>query len=238
MSSSHEFNQTPILSWLGLKSDFEPAPSRAPIEFLTQHFSKLPPHLLKHFSAITTPRQRSLISAIRNRRFRFASTDPLELRFSAARSQWPTLWDGRGERYGGEEAREEKEWVEHEFLGGSMRPHVGKLGVLLGDYEEEREAERVRTIRRQHAAEDFVPEEDESDEEEEEEEEEGEAGATPMGENESVEDSQALFQRRIRERFIYGLLETDLYETVDWEEKWDDDDRDAEDRWFEEEEES
>ena len=49
--------------------------------------------------------------------------------------------------------------------------HIGKLGSLLGDYEEEREAERVRTMRRERAREmeresDLIPEEDDDSDEE------------------------------------------------------------------------
>ena len=205
MSSAQTFDHIRILSYLGLPDDYSPSPSQAPIEFVVQHFHQLPPELLRHFSFVTTPRQRSTVAAVRNRRFRFALTDPPELRFTAARSQWPTLWDGR-ERRGQDEGREEKELVENAFLGGGSKPYVGKLGALLGDYEEEREAERVRVIRRQEAMhEEFVPEEDESSDEED--------VSTVEEELEASGDSQALFQRRIRERFIYGLLEVRVTST-------------------------
>ena len=46
--------------------------------------------------------------------------------------------------------KEEEEWASKQFLDGK-KMHVGKLGPLLGGYEEEREAERVRTIRRREA---------------------------------------------------------------------------------------
>jgi hypothetical protein len=52
-------------------------------------------------------------------------------------------------------------------------------------------------------------------------------------ESESPEEAQALFERRVRERFIYGLLEGADYDSVDWDEWLDvEDDRDAEERWF------
>lgn len=83
---------------------------------------------------------------------------------------------------------------------GSLKPHVGKLGMLLGGYEEERESERVRSIRRAQAeALESLPEEDESSDEDGEEQ--------PLEEEESSEDVQSWFIRRIREQFIYGLLE-------------------------------
>ena len=137
---------------------------------------------------------------------KYTQGDPVEFRFAEARRTWPTLWEGR-ERRGIEEGAEEKTWAETEFLGGSSRPHVGKLGKMLGELEEEREAERVRAIRREQAqADDFIPEEDEDEEESSEEE-------TPPPDTETPPNPQAdqeLFSRRIRERFIYGLLDVRL----------------------------
>ncbi|KAA1466769.1 hypothetical protein DENSPDRAFT_52567 [Dentipellis sp. KUC8613] len=220
----------PILSFLGLPNDYSPSPADAPIEFLNQHLFQLPPDILRRFSAVTTPRQRTVIAHVRNRRFKYAHSDPLELQFVSARREWPELWEGR-ERRGQEEGREEKEWVEKEFLGGSVRSHVGKLGALLGDYEEEREGERVRMARREQVMhEEFVPEEDESSDEDEE-------PVPDAAEPESTEEAQTLFQRRIRERFIYGQLQTDLYDRVDWDDSLDGNGQDAEERWFDDEEE-
>lgn len=86
------------------------------------------------------------------------------------------------------------------FLDGAEQ-QVGNLGKLLGEFEEEREAERVRAIRRMQVNDEFVPEEEDSDSEEEDE-------ALDVQEiDESSEDAQILFERRIKERFIYGLLE-------------------------------
>jgi hypothetical protein len=96
-----------------------------------------------------------------------------------------------------EAAVEERAWADNEFLQGSTK-HVGKLGNLLGGYEEERETERVRILRRERAViNDFVPEEDESSDE----------GASDVAMDEPLEDTKASFERRIRERFVYGLLE-------------------------------
>jgi len=126
---------------------------------------------------------------------------------------------------------EEKNWADHEFLGGAKQ-HVGKLGTLLGGYEEERTAERFRMERRRREAEEpFVPEEDEDTSDEED-----LASAPP---EESPEDARLTFERLVKERFIYGLLDSDLYTTVDWDDRWDEDtSRDDEDRWFDDEDES
>jgi hypothetical protein len=111
------------------------------------------------------------------------------------------LWEGR-ERRGVEEGREEREWAEGDgFLRGSEK-HVGKLGELLGEYEEEREAERVRMMRRERMAEEvFLPEEDSDSDEDIKMDEDG-------GEDEVKEqDAKELFERVVREWFIYGLLD-------------------------------
>jgi len=117
-------------------------------------------------------------------------------------------------------------------MGGKTKQHVGKLGRLLGDYEEEREAERFRIQRRQQAAaESFVPEEDEDSDNED---------LPPVQEEEpeSEQQSRATFERLVKEKFIYGLLESDLYNQVDWDDVWDGEtDREAEDRWFDQEDE-
>ncbi|GAV98991.1 hypothetical protein LENED_000415 [Lentinula edodes] len=118
-------------------------------------------------------------------------------------------------------------------MQGSTK-HVKKLGSLLRDYEEEREAERVRNIRRtQLAAEEsqFIPEEDEDSAEDE----PVESGDV---EEATEADNRAEFERRIRERFIYGLLDNIDYDRVDWDESLDtDNDRDTEERWFDDEDE-
>ena len=82
--------------------------------------------------------------------------------------------------------------------------HVGKLGTLLGGFEEEREAERVRTIRRREAElREELPEEDEDTDEEEEE----ENVAVAAQAEENLEEMKKWFLRLIKEKFIYGLLE-------------------------------
>ncbi|KZT72502.1 hypothetical protein DAEQUDRAFT_754978 [Daedalea quercina L-15889] len=227
------------LSYLGLPDDYSPSPDAQPVDFLTKHFRELPPHLLSHFSANTTPKQRSVIPAIRNRRLKYVDSNPPELSFASAKATWPTLWPGR-EPPGREQGEDEREWAEKFFMGSSLKPHVGKLGMLLGGYEEERSAEHVRAQRRAAAEElDRVPEEEDSEEEEEETEEEEEGVQPQPEEEESTDDTKAWFLRRVRERLIYGLLESIDYDTVDWDELWDEDnDRSAQEAWFDEEEES
>lgn len=199
-AASASGSSSSILSYLDLPDDYEPSPDIQPIEFLTKHLRQLPSHLLSHFSATTTPKQRSIIPAIRNRRLRYTSSNPPEFSLASAKATWPVLWPGR-EPLGKEQADDEREWAEKFFMG-SLKPHVGKLGMLLGGYEEERESERVRMIRRAQAEEiDSLPEEDESSDEED------ELENPPPEEEESLEDTKGWFLRRIRERFIYGLLE-------------------------------
>ena len=113
------------------------------------------------------------------------------------------LWTGDstdgGPRRGQAERLEEKDWADREFLGGAKQ-HVGKLGTLLGDYEEERTAERFRMERRRREAEEsFIPEEDEDTS--------GEEDLTSTPPEDSPEEARSAFERLIRERFIYGLLD-------------------------------
>lgn len=281
MATTRTTEAARVLLYLGLPSDYSPSPSNEPVSFLSLHIHQLPPELLSVFSALTTARERSTVPAIRNRRFRYTQSKPSELKTSNAKRSWPALWEGPPEpptSVGKDSAREEHDWVERNFLGGSStnssgekRHHVGKLGSLLGGYEEERELERIRGLRRDmaaKAAEEFVPEEDESSEEEEEAEvpsrmegRSNSGGIPPQ--NDSIEEMQGLFDRRVREQFIYGLLQvflpavslwfhadnicqlsshfadiypvplqSDLYDVVDWDEQWDGDGEDAQDRWF------
>ncbi|KAG7449093.1 uncharacterized protein BT62DRAFT_929082 [Guyanagaster necrorhizus] len=236
-SLTSAFNEREILSFIVLPLDgtYHPSPTAEPINFLKRHLHHLPPHLLTQFSFVTTPKQRAVIPTVRNRRLKYAESNPTDLSFTTARSTWPTLWEGREGR-GVEEGKEEKEWAQQEFLDG-LTKHVGKLGDLLGGYEEEREAERVRSLRREEAGkEEFIPEEDESDSDEDESEQVSNALANL--EFEAEEDQKILFLRRVKERLIYGLLENMDYDAVDWDESLDtENDREAEERWFDDEEE-
>ncbi|KAJ7684008.1 hypothetical protein B0H17DRAFT_985574 [Mycena rosella] len=225
------FDPTPIRSYLALDADSQPDPKTEPIQFLTLNLRSLPPHLLLTMGKpLTTPRERSRISTIRNRRLKYANARPSELQFSAARSTWPLLYDGQARR-GQQEGDDEKDWVAKDFLQG-LTKHVGKLGTLLGGYEEEREAERFRALRRERVEPEFIPEE-ESDSEEEEDRDHGRV------EQMTDEETQASFERLVKERFIYGLLDEIDYEKVDFDETLDvDDDREAEERWFDDEDEN
>ncbi|KAF9534705.1 hypothetical protein CPB83DRAFT_842796 [Crepidotus variabilis] len=228
-----QFEKVPVLKYLGLPQEYAPSPETNPIEFLTLHLLQLPPNILQKFSMITTPKQRTPLVSIRNRRLQYANKCPRELRFEVARNKWPELWQGR-ERRGVEEGNEERVWAQQSFLAGS-RQHIGKLGNLLADYEEEREADRVRTLRRSRMPvdpeDDFVAEEDtDSDEEEI-----NDSPARPVEETDM--EAKMWFERRIREKFIYGLLDDIDYDEVDWDESLDgEEDRDAEEKWFDEEE--
>lgn len=199
MSTSNDIDFTPVLKYLGLPETYEPDPSTAPMDFLHRNLQSLPPHLLRLFSANTTPKDRTAVPAIRSRRLKYSQSNPPELSLSNAKSTWPTLWEGR-ERPGKEQAKEEKEWAQKAFMGGGKQ-QVGKLGSLLGNYEEERESERVRTIRRQRAEYiESLPEEDEESDDEED--------APPQ--DLSPAEAEATFLRLVKEKFIYGFLEVCL----------------------------
>ncbi|KAF8969450.1 hypothetical protein BDZ97DRAFT_1915405 [Flammula alnicola] len=224
--SSPVFDKGPSLKYLGLPRDYTPSPDNDPIAFLTRHLSQLPPHLLLHYSYITTPKQRTVIASIRNRRLHYTNENPPELQFEAARNTWPDLWHGRTERRGIQEGKEERAWAQSDFLPGNKQ-HIGKLGNLLAEYEEEREAERIRTLRRNRApaADDFVPEEDTDSDDD--------VPTSSPSDFETDDEARASFERLIQERFIYGLLDNINYDEVDWDESLGiEDEREAEERWF------
>ncbi|KAG9317468.1 hypothetical protein JVU11DRAFT_1670 [Chiua virens] len=218
-----DLQEAAILSYIGLPPEHEPRLNSSPVEFLHEYLYVLPPHLVAGFSSVTTPKQRSVITGIRNRRLAYTDTRPKQLGFAEAMSRWPHLWSGRV-RHGEKAAQEEREWAESGFLGGGGQ-QVGKLGTLLADYEEEREAERMRRFRREQAVEEFVPEEEEDSESE------GEL------KEESLEEDRATFERRIKELFIYGLLEGADYDLVDWSEQYDVEDDREQERYFDEDDE-
>ncbi|KAF7301819.1 Carbohydrate esterase family 9 protein [Mycena indigotica] len=196
-----------IRKYLGLEEGSQPDPETEPILFLKQYLTAgLPPQLLLYFSSVTTPKQRSVLPAIRNRRLKYTSTNPPELGFTSASTTWPLLYEGQQGRRGQREGEAEKTWADKDFLQGSTK---------------HREAERVRTLRRQKV-EEFVPEE-ESDSDDE-------PMESTLPEPVDEDDAKATFERVIRERFIYGLLEGIDYDKADWDEAFDSEmDRDAED---------
>jgi len=232
------FDASPVLSYLELEPDSKPSPSEEPIEFLKRYIKRLPPQLLEPFSVIVTPKQRTLIPVVRNRRYQYTLSEPEELSYDEARKEWPTLWRGaRDRREQQQEAADERQWVEEFFLNGHKQ-HIGKLGSLLGEYAEEREGERLRELRRAHAERqpDFMPEEEEEESDESEFEAElAKTQALP----DSPEEATEMFVRLVRERFIYGLLDPMDYDAIDWDDRWDvDNGQEVEDRWFDDEEEN
>ncbi|KAG8701629.1 hypothetical protein FRC09_005236 [Ceratobasidium sp. 395] len=267
MASRPAFDDAPILKYLSLDADYTPSPSENPIEFLRRHITQLPPHLLVLFSnhPSVTPRARASIPTIKNRRCYYAVEEPRALDPDVLSRTDADIWDlVNEERPQGqttqrptapepdEDVADERAWADEEFQGG-VKGHVGKIGELLAELEGERTRERQRAIRRQAAVvrarrEETEEEFDESSDEEDEDEQE-----LPQRQLDAPEKD---LRRVVRERFISGLLKvwpwnigylrTSIdpsqqefdYDSVDWDEKWDPDDRDSEDRWFDEEEES
>ncbi|KAG8791660.1 hypothetical protein FRC12_008506 [Ceratobasidium sp. 428] len=249
MASRPAFDGAPILKYLSLDADYTPSPFENPIEFLRRHITQLPPHLLVLFSnhPSVTPRARASIPTIKNRRCYYAVEEPRALDPDVLSRTDADIWDlVNEERPQGqttqrptapepdEDVTDERTWADEEFQGG-VKGHVGKIGELLAELEGERTRERQRAIRRQAAVararrEETEEEFDESSDEEDEDEQE-----VPQRQLDAPEKD---LRRVVRERFISGLLKEFDYDSVDWDEKWDPDDRDSEDRWFDEEEES
>jgi len=219
-----------ILKYLGID---QPSPAEQPVAFLKENLLYLPRELLQLFSPVLTAKERTVVPALRNRRAKYSQSAPLGLSWRVAKNTWPLLWEGRG-RLGIQEGQEERAWTREHFLGGESKPYVGRLDVLLGDYEEEREAERVRGLRRERAEREAArPEEDEETDSDEE-----EVAKLSLEEPPTDEQMKQDFERLIKERFIYGLLEGADYDSVDWDDRWDQHNLDAEEeRWFDEEEE-
>ncbi|KAB5595395.1 hypothetical protein CTheo_1072 [Ceratobasidium theobromae] len=247
MSATHIFNADPILRYLGLEADYDPSPDGNPVEFLRRHMSQLPPHLLVLFKTNpgATPRARASVPAIRNRRCNYVATEPDELDPDILSKTDAGVWDlvneervqaltiGRPLEQQDEDIADERTWADQQFQGGNM--HIGKIGELLAELEGERKRERERNLRRQAAAVRAREEETLEEEEESSDEDTSDQGGPTRDRPDPAEND---IRRTIRERFISGLLSTVDYDTVDWDEKWDPDDRDTEERWFDEEEES
>ncbi|KAG8706925.1 hypothetical protein FRC11_007846 [Ceratobasidium sp. 423] len=249
MSAVHKFDSGPILRYLALEPDYKPSPDDSPIEFLKQHMSQLPPHLLVLFNAHTkaTPHARASVPSIRNRRCTYAATEPKSLDPDALSKTDPGVWDlVNSERAQAltirrptvadedEAETEERDWATNQFQDGN-KMHIGKIGELLAELEGERRRERERAVRRQALV--ARTREEETLQEEEESSDEGES--VPSGlERLRPDPAEEDIRRAIRERFISGLLTNVDYDGVDWDEKWDPDDRDSEEKWFDEEEEN
>lgn len=184
-----------------------PGPSlpSPPLQFLTDHLPLLPPSLALLLSKPTTPQGRTTIAQIRNRRYRWASQTPPPpaLRVSRGRDRHPLLFDrivGSGVDIRDEEGEEEEEWGRtRAVLGGGAT--IGKFGELMKGFEEEREGERRRAVRKEEArreretAEEF---ESDSDEDEQEHRVDSFWGA-------EVEERVRVFERILRERWLDGL---------------------------------
>ncbi|KAG8819407.1 hypothetical protein FRC17_010461, partial [Serendipita sp. 399] len=162
------------------------------------------------------------------------------------------------------EREEEEQWARGGFLRDKeLVGERARLGRLLGDYEEERAGEIQRAQRRErlygYRQEEEVlrkekEEEDSSDEEEEEMREEdvvdgpiNPAAAVAQSQNPYLDEERdsgenerlrRIFERTLKERFIDGILEDFDYDAVDWDDRWDLQSRDDEERWFDEEEEA
>ncbi|KAK8846858.1 hypothetical protein IAR55_005947 [Kwoniella newhampshirensis] len=234
-----------ILSYLDLpQSSTLPLP---PFQFLTQYISLLPPSLLEPFSPIPPP-HRTAIPTIKHRRLIHATSvpPPRFLSSSEGRLRWPLLW----ERMGGDPfpppshgVEEEEDWVQKGFMKDvpvENSQQVKKLGGFLRGLEEEREMEGVRERKRWERGLDNVGEEfdEESDEEDDD---------TPNGMNvgaerpvvaEDQEEVKRSFEKRLLELFLDGLDTID-YNPIDFADPPEGDPiaiRDAEDRYFDDEE--
>ncbi|KZV84265.1 hypothetical protein EXIGLDRAFT_753970 [Exidia glandulosa HHB12029] len=227
-----------FLKYLDLPDDYEPSPTRAPLDFLRAHLYQLPQHLAVYFSSSVAPRERTALPIVRNRRLNYAQSPAgsTALGYSAGRAEWPLLWEQSGStrddvKPGELSGQDERAWANANFMGG-QGGELGRLGGLLSEYEAEREAERMRALRRDRAVrESMMPqveeEEDESDEEDD------ATDANAAAEEESVEEHRAAFERLLRERFVYGTLDDFDYDSVDWNDEWDSiAERDNEERWF------
>lgn len=200
-----DVNDEVMLKYLGLPGDYMPLPSKEPIEFLKRHLRQLPSGLLQPMSDFVSPKQRTIVPTIRNRRLMYIKSNPPAFSYDDARKSWPALWRGptTTARPGQGEREDEKKWADSSFLEGTKQ-HVGKLGSLLGEFAEEREAEQARAFRRA-AAQDFVPEEEE-DSDDENMSDDGDQVVVEETEQESKEN----FERLLQERFIYGLLDVSV----------------------------
>ncbi|WRT64892.1 uncharacterized protein IL334_001829 [Kwoniella shivajii] len=237
-----------ILSYLDLPmSDNLP---QTPLEFLNKHLANLPPSLLEYFDFIT-PKQLTSIPAVKHRRLIYATSTPRPslLSCSEGRLRWPLLW----ERLGGDPLAqsigvvEEEDWANKGFMSDvESSQQVKKLGGFLRILEEEREAEHVREAKRMERRLDNQGEEfdEESDEED------ADTTAADIGTNhmtvqqerpkinENQGEVEELFEKRLLEIFLDGMDTID-YSQIDYVEPPGGDPialRDAEDRYFDDEE--
>ncbi|WWD22169.1 hypothetical protein CI109_106659 [Kwoniella shandongensis] len=234
-----------ILSYLDLPpSSTLPSP---PFQFLTQYLPLLPSSLLEPFEPIP-PSDRTSIPTIKQRRLIHATASPRPrfLSSSEGRLRWPLLW----ERMGGDPfpppshgVEEEENWVQKGFMKDvpiETSQQVKKLGGFLRGLEEEREMEGVRERKRMERRLDNVGEEfDEESDEEEEPMPDGTNGVPERPEvAEDQEEVKRLFEKKLLELFLDGLDTID-YTPIDFNDPPEGDPiaiRDAEDRYFDDEE--
>jgi len=214
-----------VLRYLSLPETYTPNPSTLPIAFLRLHLSILPSSILQHFSFLLSPRQRTTLSAIRNRRLTYHTSAPTAFSFPIARNKWVDIWDeiapgavlqenwrDTSKSY----AEDEKAWAEAAFLDGeTVAGKKSRLGRLLADYEEERVGEveranrsaRLRKREARKAGDREAELQDTEEEEEEEELSEDDQDAAPAVDNQQL---KGTFERVLKERFIAGLLKVSL----------------------------
>ncbi|EUC57780.1 hypothetical protein RSOL_230890 [Rhizoctonia solani AG-3 Rhs1AP] len=172
--------------------------------------SQLPPHLLVLFNVHpkASPRARASVPAIRNRGCAYVSTES-KLFDPDVLSNFKT----------------------------EIRCLFERLVELLVDLEGERSRERKRAARSQVLVARAREEETLQEEEESIDEESDPAGPERLQPDPAEKD----IRETIRERFIGGILAVRThnveYDTVDWNEWWDPDGQDNEERWFNGEEE-
>lgn len=207
MSKLGQTSKQQIASYIGIP---ELEISDDPLVCLQTHLHHLPPSILvDNFSSLVSPKRRATLLSIRNRRFAYTRSNPPEFTFPEAKENWPALWRGP-ERSGSVQARGENEstWVRNHFMQGNTGSMlVGRLPGLLREYEEERQSERIREIRRERAAavaDQFIPEEDSDTDEEQE-----EAALPPLSveDDAAFEESEQEFEHKIKSLLIHGLLD-------------------------------
>ncbi|WWC87032.1 uncharacterized protein L201_001916 [Kwoniella dendrophila CBS 6074] len=248
-----------ILSYLDLpQSDVLPKP---PILFLKEHISKLPFEYLVYFSYLTPKELGDSIPIIKQRRLLYATSIPKPeiLSLYQGRLRWPLLWERLGgdpnflfnndDEKNSKNAIEEEEWVSNEFMNDidkNKSQQVKKLGGFLRILEEERESEQIRLAKMKERNLDSKGEEfdDESDEDDDEEE---NHLHTQQYQNvntqrveiaEDQEEVERIFEKRLLEIFLDGMDTID-YTQIDFNEPPRGDPiavRDAEDRYFDDEE--
>ncbi|WWC67817.1 uncharacterized protein I206_101733 [Kwoniella pini CBS 10737] len=251
-----------ILSYLDLPiTDVLPL---QPLEFLNKYILNLPQSILKEFIFLS-PKQLTNLSIIKHRRLLYSTKIPKPnfLLPNQGRLRWPLLWENLGGdpninlNDNSLNAIEEEQWVSNKFMNpisiinndndnrisgieeASKRQHVKKLGGFLRVLEEERESESVRAAKRMERRLNTLGEEfdDESDEEDIQ-----PFSAYNNGVRVEIKEDQGeverVFEKRILELFLDGLDTID-YTEIDFIDPPDGDPiaiRDAEDRYFDDEE--